>query len=223
MITIWDSKQNILYVYKLYMLLQKIFLQINEKYSITNNEIEDLFEDEINSNDIVIYKNILDRYESVLHNKFEAIYREAKTIKNKLTNLIKKYRWNNAVNSNIEQDLFLNNIDDFHEKFVVTILENNTIYKFRISDIVNLWVLSLQNCEQLFVKPIELKNPYTNIICDEEARIKNIDKKYFQLYDWIFVNDAIIIGSESGEFVDVRMQLDEVEANLIWLPESYKE
>ena len=68
-----------------------------------------------------------------------------------------------------------------------------------------------------------LSYPYTNIICDEEARIKNIDKRYFQLYDWVFVNDAIIIGSESGEFVDVRMQLDEVEANLIWLPESYKE
>ena len=57
------------------MLLQKIFLQINEKYSITNDEIEDLFTDEKNSNDIQIYKIILDRYESVLHNKFEAIYR----------------------------------------------------------------------------------------------------------------------------------------------------
>ena len=78
------------------------------------------------------------------------------------------------------------------------------------------------NCK--YIESLSLLSyPYTNIICDEEARIKNIDKKYFQLYDWVFVNDAIIIGSESGEFVDVRMQLDEVEANLIWLPESYKE
>ena len=182
------------------MLLQKIFLQINEKYSITNNEIEDLFEDEINSNDIVIYKNILDRYESVLHNKFEAIYREAKTIKNKLTNLIKKYRWNNAVNSNIEQDLFLNNIDDFHEKFVVTILENNTIYKFRISDIVNLWVLSLQNCEQLFVKPIELKNPYTNIIFSKCA-MYNI---YIKLIDTGFIVPNVITSHVRHE-MDIKM------------------
>ena len=171
-----------------YICCYKKILQINEKYSITNNEIEDLFEVEINTHDIVIYKNILDRYESVLHNKFEAMYREAKTIKNKLTNLIRKYRWKNAVNSNIEQDLFLNNIDNFHEKFVVTILENNTIYKFRISDIVNLWVLALKNCEQLFVKPIELKNPYTNITFSKCA-LYNI---YIKLLDTGFIVPNVI-------------------------------
>lgn len=182
------------------MLLQKIFLQINEKYSITNDEIEDLFTDEKNSNDIQIYKIILDRYESVLHNKFETIYRAAKEIKNKLLNLIKIYNWNRAVNSNIEQDLFLNKISDFDDKFVITILENSTIYKFRISDIVNLWVLALQNCEQLFVKPIELKNPYTNINFSKCA-LYNI---YIKLLDTGFIVPNVITSHIKHE-LDINM------------------
>ena len=104
---IWASKQNILYVYKLYMLLQKIFLQINEKYSITNYEIEDLFDIESCSKDVQIYKIILERYESVLQTKFEALYRQAKSYKNKFNSLVKIFKWKKAINSNIEQDLFL--------------------------------------------------------------------------------------------------------------------
>ena len=42
------------------MLLQKIFLQINDKYSITNDEINDLFDIEICLKDSNIYKFVKD-------------------------------------------------------------------------------------------------------------------------------------------------------------------
>ena len=34
----------------------------------------------------------------------------------------------------------MNELDSFKDKFLVSILEKNTIYKFRISDIVNIWM-----------------------------------------------------------------------------------
>ena len=52
----------------------------------------------------------------------------------------------------------MNKLENYKKKFIVSIKEKNTIYKFRISDIINLWVLALTNVEQLFVKPLEIKN-----------------------------------------------------------------
>ena len=182
------------------MLLQKIFLQINEKYSITNNEIEDLFDIESCSKDVQIYKIILERYESVLQTKFEALYRQAKSYKNKFNSLVKIFKWKKAINSNIEQDLFLNDINKFKNKYTITILENKTLYKFRISDIVNLWVLALKNTEQLFVKPLDVKNPYTNIEFSKTA-LYNI---YIKLLDAGFIIPNVIASHIHYE-LDIKM------------------
>ena len=63
------------------MLLQKIFLLLKDKYSISINEIEDLFDIEAGISDCNIYDYICVRYESVLKIKFEAMYFEAKSKK----------------------------------------------------------------------------------------------------------------------------------------------
>ena len=52
------------------MLLQKFFLNLKDKYSISMNEIEDLFDIEKAQNDFTIYDHICIRYESVLKIKF---------------------------------------------------------------------------------------------------------------------------------------------------------
>jgi hypothetical protein len=145
------------------MLLQKIFFNLKDKYSISNDEIEDLFDIEENSNDLIIYKNIINRFDSVLQLKFENMYIESKSIKNKLLVFLKLYSWKNAINSKIDQDLYLTSLDDFNEKYLISLLEGKSIYKFRISDIVNLWMLALTHTCVLFVKPVCVKNPYTNL------------------------------------------------------------
>ena len=66
------------------MLLQKIFLSLKDKYSVSINEIEDLFDIETGISDCVIYDHICVRYESVLKIKMEAMYLEAKSKKNRL-------------------------------------------------------------------------------------------------------------------------------------------
>ena len=145
------------------MLLQKIFFVIRDKYSISIDEIEDLFDIGDNVNDLIIYKNIITRFDSILRLKFENMYIESKSIKNKLNSFLKVYLWKKSINSEIDNDLFLTSLDDFDEKYVISILEGKTIYKFRISDIVNLWMLSLTHTDGLFVSPVCVKNPYTNL------------------------------------------------------------
>ena len=170
------------------MLLQQIFLQLKDKYSISKNEIEDLFDIEEGIKDCAIYDNICVRYDSVLKIKFESMYFEAKSKKNKLHTFLKIIMWKKAINSDIENDLFMNKLSDFKNKFVISILEKNTIYKFRISDIVNLWVLALTHTDQLFVDPINLKNPYTNIEFSKSA-LYNI---YFKLINCGFIVPNLI-------------------------------
>ena len=145
------------------MLLQKIFFTMKDKYSISIDEIDDLFDIEENANDLIIYKNIISRFDNVLQLKFENMYIESKSIKNKLNSFLKIYLWKKSINSEIDKDLFLTSLDDFNEKYVISLLEGKTIYKFRISDIVNLWVLSLTHTDGLFVRPVCVKNPYTNL------------------------------------------------------------
>ena len=61
----------------------------------------------------------------------------------------------------------------------VDLLQNKTIYTFRISDLINLWCIALYNCEGLFPKPMELKNPHTNL----EFKLHNLYNLYFAIMD----------------------------------------
>ena len=182
------------------MLLQKIFLFLKDKYAISKNEIEDLFDIEQGQSDSIIYDHICIRYESVLNIKFNAMYLEAKKIKNRLLTFLKICLWKKAIDSEIHQDLFMNKLDSYNKKFIVSIKEKNTIYKFRISDIINLWVLALTNVEQLFVKPLEMKNPYTNIEFSK-ASLYNI---YFRMLETGFIIPNLI-SSHVKYGLDIKM------------------
>ena len=170
------------------MLLQKIFLLLSDKFSVTKHEIEDLFDIESGSNDIIIFQTIESRFDSVLHVKFLTMYLEAKAIKNKFRKLLRNYFWKKAIKSNCDQDLFMTPLTKFNNKFIISVLENKTIYTYRISDIVNLWMLAITASENLFVTPVKIKNPYTNIDFSK-ATLYNI---YFKLLDTGFIIPSLI-------------------------------
>ena len=75
-------------------------------------------------------------------------------------------------------DLYFNPLSNLKSYLKVNILQNNTIYKFRISDLINLWVDNLTTCENLFCKPLNLKKPYTNISFEKH----NLYNIYFSIY-----------------------------------------
>ena len=181
------------------MLLQKIFFNLKDKYSISNDEIEDLIDIEENPSDLIIYKNIINRFDSVLQLKFENMYIESKSIKNKLNTFLKVFLCKNAINSKIDSDLYLTSLDNFNGKYIISLLEKKSIYKFRISDIVNLWMLALTHVCGLFVKSLCVKNPYTNLEFSKSS-LYNI---FFKLVHTGFIIPPLIIS-----FVKCNLDID---------------
>ena len=107
------------------------------------------------------------------------LYVKFKDIKNKLNSFLKIYKWKKSVLYNCNSDLYLNDLDGFKNKYKICILENNTRYRFRLSNLVNYWVESLTNCSGLFTKPIQLTNPYTNLPITQH----NLYNIYIKLLD----------------------------------------
>lgn len=107
------------------------------------------------------------------------IYIKTKKIKNKLEKLIRIYKQKKAILYDCNTDLYLNSLDEFKDKYKITIIENKTKYKFRLSNLVNYWVESLTNNDALFSKPIPLTNPHTNL----DISKYNLYNIYFKLLD----------------------------------------
>ncbi len=143
------------------------------------------------TSDVKIYKECIIDNEYIFEEEgiiIEQLYFKAKRIKNKLTNLVRTRKWNKSINYGVDTDLYLNKLDSFKQKHKITILENNTRYIFRLSDIVNYWVESLINSQGLFSHPLIIKNPYTNL----KLSIHNLYNIYFKLLDTGFTIPTII-------------------------------
>tara|TARA_Y100001970_G_C14259451_1_gene878606 strand:+ start:11172 stop:12602 length:1431 start_codon:yes stop_codon:yes gene_type:complete len=91
------------------------------------------------------------------------IYIKYKNYYNILSRFVYKYKIKKAINYNCFSDLYGNNLDIYPEKQTITLFQHNTLYKFRLTDLINIFVESLLNQEGLFPSPKLPKNPYTNI------------------------------------------------------------
>ena len=138
--------------------LQDVYCSALNYFIKKNNEDErrdiQLFKEEIIEN---IFLDCDDK------NLIEDYYVKSKQILNRLNNFIKIYRWKKSVLYDINADLYLESLENFPDKQKITILENNTRYRFRLSDLTNYWVTCLTQSQGLFSKPISLKNPHTNM------------------------------------------------------------
>jgi hypothetical protein len=77
--------------------------------------------------------------------------------------LAKIFKFKNYKKFEIDTDLCFTNFDKLSSNILITLMENNIIYKFRISDLINIINKSLSHSPQFFAEPYEIKNPYTNI------------------------------------------------------------
>jgi hypothetical protein len=131
-------------------------LDILKKYCIKNNNISDCY-----LYKIYILNNILfDENENISNEK---MYIVSKKLKNFFIKYLNKRRRKKKKIYDIDTDLYFKPLNKYPIYQTINIIENNTIYKFRISDIINIWLDALQHNDDLFAKPIKLKNPYTNI------------------------------------------------------------
>ena len=91
------------------------------------------------------------------------IYVQSKKLKNLLKLYIRKRKIKNMNIFDSNTDLYFNPLNKYPKNQLVKIIIDNTIYKFRISNLINMWLDGLTKQENLFCKPIDLKNPYTNL------------------------------------------------------------
>uniref|UniRef100_A0A6C0KAQ3 Uncharacterized protein n=1 Tax=viral metagenome TaxID=1070528 RepID=A0A6C0KAQ3_9ZZZZ len=91
------------------------------------------------------------------------LYISVKKIMNRLNSIARLYKYKKAVKYDIDTDLHLNLLEQLPNNEKISIIENNTLYNFKLRDLISCWKLALLNSQGLFAKPIELKNPYTNL------------------------------------------------------------
>ena len=171
--------------------LFKIISNINNKEYCTTNKAINKFilyylgncmkPKDVYSDDLYFYKDILSSTFFDIDEKeaLKNLYIKSKKIKNSLLYFLRLCRWKKAVKYSMNTDLYLNSLDDFPDSQKITLMENNTKYPFRLSDLVNCLTVCLTNSSSLFSKPLRLKNPHTNI----EFSIHNLYNIYFKLLD----------------------------------------
>ena len=136
------------------------------------------------------YKSLINMYYNNIHlntklddirlNRIKHMYFHTKFLLNKFNYFfrhifIKKH----VKNFDKDTDLYMIPLTNYKNNMKLTIIIDNTRYFFRTSDLINLWCKALNNHSIMFVKPLHLKNPYTN------KRIKNhnLYNIYFNILD----------------------------------------
>ena len=123
------------------------------------------------------------------------LYIKAKKIKNSFNKFFYLFKVKKS-NRVTEQDLYLNDLSNFPDKQKVSILIDNSIYDFRIANIINLWKDCLTKNDGLFVKPIELKNPFTNL----PFKKYNLYNIFFSIYHSDFIMNSLILSFFKVDF-----------------------
>jgi hypothetical protein len=108
-----------------------------------------------------IYNNIFLKEDTIKY--CSDIYIKAKNIINKLNRFVYLYKLKKAIKYDVCTDLYFNDLKFFNNNQKIIIFQNNTLYTFRVANLISMWVDKLQNNNDLFPEPLSLKNPYTNI------------------------------------------------------------
>ncbi len=81
-----------------------------------------------------------------------------------LGKLIRRFKCKKYKINDVNTDLCLNPLEEIDDKFKISIMENNTVYHFRITDLLNIVKRALSNYDDIcIINPIPVKNPYTNL------------------------------------------------------------
>ena len=153
-------------VYKIYFLKFKDIGIIEKNIS---NKFKIFFDIIINNNNITEPEK---EYFIVKFNYSQKIYSILRRFANKM-----KFKY--CKRFAMHDDLCFNPLSSFKPNMLINIIEDNTLYKFRISDIINIINKSLSYAPTFFAEPYEIKNPYTN----KPFSLCNLYNIYFTLKD----------------------------------------
>ena len=82
-----------------------------------------------------------------------------------MSKIARMYKIKKSKLFDVDNDLLFNSFDDLPKSIILTLYDDKTrtIYKFRISDLINIISTALTYAPSFFSEPQTIKNPYTNI------------------------------------------------------------
>jgi len=128
--------------------------------------------------------------------KYIDLYVYSKKVYNVLKRFFFKIKLKKTKKYRMTTDLYFNDLSLFPEEQKIDILENNTIYTFRLTDLINIWTDCLLEIEGLFPIPKDIKNPYTNI----KFNTNNLYNIYFKILNSNFHIPIIITHFFESQF-----------------------
>jgi hypothetical protein len=93
------------------------------------------------------------------------------------------YKLKKAITFDSQLDFYLTPFNNLSPKILISLLDNGTIYQFRITDLIQIINSALSNSPEFFTEPLEIRNPYTNIPFSN-ANLYNI---YFFIKESTFI------------------------------------
>ena len=155
--------------------------------------------------------NLLKLYdEKILNNKkvsderrlkLEEMYVFIRKTINRIKIIGKRLKYNKLTVYPIDTDLYLNPLDEMSEDKKIKLIQNKTIFHFRLSDLISSMYESITHNEGLFTEPCELRNPFTNI----EFKKHNLYNIYFKMLHTNYIIPPLIteyfmLGFDIDEF-----------------------
>ena len=134
-------------------------LHISLNFIIYNKEGKDL--NKFQSLDIMVLKNIF--YSDKKKKKYFNLFCRAQKIHRCLCKIARLWRWKKALLYPKTEDLIGNPLSSFSNHLKITILQENTKYIFRISDLLNIWMKSLTYTSGMTPRPKMPCNPYLGL------------------------------------------------------------
>ena len=136
------------------------------------------------------------------------IYFDAIFCRYKLKRFIYHYRCKKMNNADITTDLYKTSLDIFLPKYKISLIQNNTIFNFRLTDLLTMWIKALKHSDGLFSDPLYLKNPYTG----QRFKKHNLYNIYFALLDSHFhipplISYFFLLEFDMGEFSIIHYSL----------------
>lgn len=125
--------------------------------------------------DTIVLKNeqLIDDEKQLFFYKFS----KAQNAYSALRKLVNIYRHKSGKKFEIDTDLCFNEFSKFTPRILISLVEDKVLYRFRLSDLVNIINRSLTNAPLFFAEPQAIKNPYTNI----PFSLSNLYNIYFKL------------------------------------------
>lgn len=105
------------------------------------------------------------------------IYVASKKHVSAFSKLAKIYRFKKYKKYEYDSDMSFIPLKNYKEYEKIKIIQNKTVYQFKLKDLIHLWKISLNNSDNMFPLPKPLKNPFTNIEF-EKHQLYNIYFKY---------------------------------------------